>query len=235
MSRASGFRRDAKIATFNIRGPKNQVKKEEVIEDLKLYGVEICCLQETKITEEVDEEIGGYRLININSEQQSYGNGFLISPKWKHSVYRFWKESDRIAILQLDLDPDRYEVKDHTDLKMTLRKIKPAKPEKLMTVINVYAPHTGRLNESLEELEEMYKKLDTILLDLSRTKDLFCIAGDFNASQFVSITAFRNSARHIKTLESTRTVDGKITKIFNQIDYIICSQRIKHKVKNARS
>ena len=64
---------------------------------------------------------------------------------------------------------------------MTLQTIKPAKPQKLMTVINLYARHTGRLKESLEELEEMYEKLDTLLLDPTKTKDLVFIAVNLNA------------------------------------------------------
>ena len=37
----------------------------------------------------------------MGADNISYGNGFIISDKWKNSVHRCWKESERISILQL--------------------------------------------------------------------------------------------------------------------------------------
>lgn len=273
------------IGTFNVRGLAEQTKKENLVEDLKKYDVKVCSIQETKIAEELDYEVAGYRFLNFKSEQRMYGNGFVISPAWKRNVYKYWRVSDRIAVLQLSMDEDCYCAEETGDLKLKITRveklrsvrisdtkllIRRAEPKKLLTIINVYAPQTGRLRESVEELEAMYSQLDEILADLSRNKNLVFIAGDMNAkvgrveneelncigkygrghtnnsgssliefcdahSLFLTNTAFKKSARHVTTWESTRMVNDREIRIFNQIDYIICHQNIKKTLLDARS
>lgn len=274
------------FATFNVRGLTEDGKKQMLIEDLKKKKVEVCCLQETKISSDVDLKICGYRLINIEPEQKAYGQGFVISPRWSERVYKYWKETDRISVLQLDISPAKYEVEaSKTDLKMKITRAKTHKckimdglkikiekknPERILTFINIYAPHTGRLRESIDELDEMYSKLDELMTEFSKSRYITIICGDFNAKVgrysdantscmgqhgrgktnnsgmnliefceahklFISNTAFRHSERHKTTWESRRNIAGKEIIIYNQIDYVVCSQRIKSCLVNSRS
>ena len=92
------------IGTFNVRGLTIDYKRERLSQDLSNYHLDILCIQESKTQQRVDYEVGNNRLILLNSKSQHYGNGFLISNKWKSNVYKYWKVSDRISILQLEIN-----------------------------------------------------------------------------------------------------------------------------------
>ena len=66
------------IASYNIQGLTNKLKKIQLSKDLKLYNVDVCCVQETKITEGIDTNIHDYWVICQKTNQKDYGNGFLI-------------------------------------------------------------------------------------------------------------------------------------------------------------
>ena len=74
------------IGTFNVRGLTDEFKQEQLVHDVEKCKIDICCLQETKITENRDINIKDYRLITLQSNSRHYGNGFLISPKWKDRI-----------------------------------------------------------------------------------------------------------------------------------------------------
>ena len=60
----------------------------------------------------------------------------------------------------------------------------------------------------------------------------FCEENDL----FIANSAFKHSARHQTTWASTRTTqDGRVIRIFNQIDFIICQQRDRNIFQDARS
>ena len=59
------------------------------------------------------------------------------------------------------------------NLKLTVQK-----PKELITIINVYAPQSGRLTESLEELDELYHEPNVALNEII---GMVFIYGDFNA------------------------------------------------------
>jgi exonuclease III len=171
-----------KIATFNVRGLNEPSKQNNLIDDLKKQKIEVCCLQETKINEDKDEELQGYRLINLKPDQKAYGCGFVISPRWKNNIYRYWKVSDRVSAIQFDMDEEKFESEIVTETKLRIRKVKhDGEPKKIVTVINVYGPQTGRLTQSIDELEEMYTHLNNLINETGKQRHLTFIAGDFNA------------------------------------------------------
>ena len=51
------------IASYNIRGLTDKLKKVQVNKDLKFYNLDVCCIQETKITEDINNNIPDYWLI----------------------------------------------------------------------------------------------------------------------------------------------------------------------------
>ena len=59
-------------------------------------------------------------------------------------------------------------------------KFKKIIPKDLITIINVYAPHTQRLLENIDELDELYTDLGNVLNEFKNKSQIY-IAGDFNA------------------------------------------------------
>lgn len=59
------------------------------------------------LTININVDINEHKILTFESKQKEYGNGFIISKKWKdYFMYKFWKVSDRqqsmciIAILR---------------------------------------------------------------------------------------------------------------------------------------
>ena len=59
----------------------------------------------------------------------------------------------------------------------------------------------------------------------------FCEAHDL----FVANSAFQHRAAHVSTWESKRTINNKLLTIYNQIDYILCSKKMKRNLLDSRS
>ena len=132
------------IGTFNVRGLTDEFKQEQLVHDVEKYKLDICCLQETKITENRDINIKDYRLITLQSNSRHYGNGFLISPKWKDRIVKYWKVSDRVCVIQLKLkEHEKYKVQNNP-LNINFRITKTVQEKQLLTIINVYAPTTAK-------------------------------------------------------------------------------------------
>ena len=118
---------------------------------------------------------------------------FFISKEWRNNIHRFWKVSDRIAVLQLTVDEGTYE-KEVKNGRIIIRKVekysstvngtkvkfKKVIPKDLITIINVYAPHTQRLLDDITELDELYTDLGNIINEFKNKSQIY-IAGDFNA------------------------------------------------------
>ena len=79
------------IGSYNIRGLTDKLKKVQLSKDLKFYNVDMCCVQETKITEGIDTNIRNYRFISQKTNQKDYGNGFLIDKTLEQHMYKVWK------------------------------------------------------------------------------------------------------------------------------------------------
>jgi exonuclease III len=226
------------LGTFNVRGLKDLYKKESLAEDVDRYKLDVLCLQETKISEHVDCNIGrNHRLVSFISSNQHYGIGFVISAKWRELIHKTWKVSDRISVLQLKTKLPEYEcvqtdnlrfkflrrVNYHSKLirKRTRRKVeyqcartvetkivikrqKPtrARPTKearkderfklritrgkvkdLISIINVYAPHSGITKVDPKELETFYEQLESTRHGIEKEKasSVVLYGGDFNA------------------------------------------------------
>ena len=175
-----------KAGTFNVRGLTEEYKQIELTQDLRTYGLDICCLQETKIYEAKDIEIKGNRFINFPSQCKHYGNGFMIAPKWKDRVEKHWSISDRVCVIQFSLDDKEKYVTEQNANNINIR-IKRVKKKKLLTIINVYAPTTSRVRENPTELSEMYADIGNIITEVkNKNSSLFLLCGDFNAKIGIS-------------------------------------------------
>jgi exonuclease III len=201
--------KDFNIGTFNVRGLVNGYKQEQLSRDIEKYKIDICCLQETKIRDNTDTIVNGHRLITIQTNCQYYGNGFLISSKWKNSVHNYWKISDRIAVLQLRTDEATEEEHIQTHYKSVMNgmrmKITKKTPKKIITIINVYAPTTERVKKNMKELDDMYMQLNDLINNFKNdSTSVLLIAGDFNAkigkAEGITKVAWEN------TLEAGETI-----------------------------
>ena len=112
------------MGTFNVRGLTKDIKKDQLASDMTKYKIDICCLQECKIKDGCDETIQKARLICLPTKEISHGNGFLVSKKWEKFIYKTYKVSERIAVLQLEADGERYKCEKINDTILKFRKIK---------------------------------------------------------------------------------------------------------------
>ena len=171
------------LATFNVRGLSKENKQNQLARDIEKYNVDICCLQEVKIKEVVDKNVGNCRLITVGAEMKDYGNGFMISSKWKDAISNYWKVSERISVIQIktnksiknkNINDNNY----HTILNGTKMKISKTKQTRhTITIINVYAPTTERVIENFKELDIMYTQLNDLVNKFKKlSTSLVCIA-----------------------------------------------------------
>ena len=289
----SSQRKELTIGTFNVRGLAKEEKQELLAQDIHNYKIDVCCLQETKVKDGRDITIGEeqHKLIALPSDNRHYGNGFAVSNNWKNNVHRHWKVSDRISVLQLNTNSKQYECINTSGINLNIQptknytckcvkssetklKITTIKIKHCITVINVYTPHTERVKEDPNELDQMYAEIGETITKINSDRttktSLLIIAGDFNAkvgktkgeqclgsysrgtrntsgqtlvdfcnvhNLFITNRSFKHPARHIPTWENTRINknNGSITKVYNQIGYIICQTNKKHILQNARS
>ena len=108
--RAQG-RKIFKLGTFNVRGLTKDVKQKQLSNDMTKYGLDVACIQETKISLLINKDVDKNKLICTESLCAHYGLGFMVAPRWKDHIYRFWRVNDRISVLQLKTDqPKRKEI-----------------------------------------------------------------------------------------------------------------------------
>ena len=125
-----------------------------------IQRVDVCCIQETKILAGCDENINNHRLICSSTDNKAYGLGFMVHDRWKNNIAKVWKVNERISVIQFKINSK----KDH-----------------IITVINVYGPHTGITKTNPQEAEKFYDKLNEIIKEQRKTTSLLVIAGDFNS------------------------------------------------------
>ncbi|XP_029656711.1 craniofacial development protein 2-like [Octopus sinensis] len=123
------------------------------------YRADIGCLQETKQKSGMDLTYGNYRMILLPSDCRHYGQGFVIHKRL--GVKRWWRITDRISAIQVQIGGK-------------------GRPNAVATVINVYAPHSGRIVNAPEEIDEFYEVLTRTYLSL-QSSTLLLVVGDWNA------------------------------------------------------
>ena len=89
------------VGNFNVREIKEDVKKGQLVRDVNQHGVDECVLQETEIENAGAHKVNGSMIITFYSKNKHYGNGFVVPKKWQELIHKYWRESDRICVLQL--------------------------------------------------------------------------------------------------------------------------------------
>ena len=81
-------------------------------------------------------------IITFDSRNKHYGNAFVVPKKWQESIPEYWRESDRICVLQLSRNPDtcadgpQYECKPTGNCRVKISKIN-MKPKNIINIIKV--------------------------------------------------------------------------------------------------
>ena len=108
-----------------------------------------------------------------------YGNGFIVASKYRDKIHKFWRESDRICVLQLSEANYKCEMKG--DLKVKIVK-QGAGEKKTINIINAYAPTLDRGKKFPNEVEKFYKQLEKLTKELGKvSSSMTIIAGDLNS------------------------------------------------------
>ena len=153
------------MGSFNARGLTEDTKKEQLVRDVNQHGIDVCALQETKIENAGVYRVIGNMIITFDSKNKHYGNGFVVPKKWQEPIHKYWRESDRICVLQLSRNPDtgvdglQYECKPTGKCRIKISKIE-MKPNNIINIINVYAPTSDRAKKCPNEIKKLYKNLE---------------------------------------------------------------------------
>ena len=168
-----------------MRGLTEDTKKEQLVRDVNQYGIYVCALQETKIENAGVHRVNGSMIITFDSKSKHYG--FVVPKKWQESIHKYWRESDRICVLQLSANPDtcadrpQYECKPTEKCRIKISKIK-MKPKNIINIINVYAPTSDRAKKCPNEIKKLYKNLDKLCKEFDKApSSITMLAGGFNS------------------------------------------------------
>jgi exonuclease III len=172
------------IGTFNVRGLNDPQKQEHLRRDAEIFKMDVVALQETKMRVGTDTNLGKSRLIVHSTTDHNHGTGFIVAPKWAHAVYKTWRVSNRLSVLQLELNHredriQRYTCKVNRSRRRPGVVISKAKRRDLITIINVYAPTADLVKKDEKEITEMYASIDSLMEEFKQ--NIIFIVGDFNA------------------------------------------------------
>ena len=184
-ARGRNANRTFKLGTFNVRGLTKEVKQYQLGADMERYGLDVLCLQETKMQILLNKDINKNRLICTESVSSHYGLGFMVAPKWTEHIHRFWRVNDRISVLQLQTTQSKQQRKETYSStlvgnRLTIRKSEPV--DHMINIINVYAPTSEKVDRSREEIDVLYAQVEKLRDNFRKLKSaITLIAGDFNA------------------------------------------------------
>ena len=126
-------------------------------------------------------------IITFDAKNKHYGNGFVVPKKWQESIHKYWRESDRICVLQLSGNPDtcadrlQYECKPAGKCIIKISKIK-RKPKNIINIITVYVPTSDQAKKCPNEIKKLYKNLDKLCKEFDKApSSITMLAGDFNS------------------------------------------------------
>ena len=237
------------IGSFNVRGISSSIKKNNLVQDLTQYKLDLISIQETK-TKADDQVINGHRLITFEHTNRQGGLGFLIAKTLTPSIESYWCINERLAVLKLK--PSTNSLNSN---RSTL-------------IINTHLPTSVTTAIDSDERDNIYNEIQKLFREYQR--ETILIAGDFNSKVgkkidgenclgnfskgvrndngqrlvdfcienklFITNSSFKHPSRHITTWEgSFRNKENKIVKVYNQIDFVITSEHHKKHLLNART
>lgn len=144
-----------KIGTWNVKSIYEAGKVHNVIQEMQRLKVNIMGISETRWANSGEISINGTKIYYSGNNESHHWNGvaILVDKSTSQSVTGFIPISDRVVMIQLQTNQTR------------------------TNIIQVYAPTTDK---SEEELELFYNDIQQAL-DITKTRDITIIMGDWNA------------------------------------------------------
>ena len=91
-----------RIATFNIRGIKEERAKNNLEYDCQKYHLDIVALEETKSPSTEWTSKNGFYFHILEHKKSHYGQGFAFRPRYKNSVEKIRYVTDRICVSEMN-------------------------------------------------------------------------------------------------------------------------------------
>ena len=154
---STNTQRRSNVASFNVRGLNDALKRAALTRDLTAYKIGICCLQETKFTELSDEVINNTRIIMLTGKFRHNELGFALNKYWATRLKSYETIDDRIAIATFTLSKNAS-----------------------MKIVNIYAPTQAKSDADVKVRDAFYGQLEAVLSKMNQQTTLL-IAGDFNS------------------------------------------------------
>ena len=152
------------LATFNIQGLGDEIKQSNIDRDCVRYGMDIICLQETKVTESYEHTFptsGNKMFILDQFSGRHRGIGFVISKRMLPCVTEIKQISTNVG---------------YVDFELQSRSGLPTK----CRVVNAYSPHSRTTDVNPELRDDFFDELKCAITNVPSNHELF-ICGDFNA------------------------------------------------------
>ena len=128
------------VASFNVHGLNDALKRAALTRDLTAYKIDICCLQKTKVTELSDEVINNVRIILLQGKCRHYGLGFALNKYWATRLKSYESIDDHIAITTFTLSKNAS-----------------------IKIVNVYAPTQAKSDADVKVRDAFYDQLEAVL------------------------------------------------------------------------
>merc|ERR1712055_812098 len=130
------------VASMNADNASNRETKEQIVEKLERYNIDIACIQETHDTSNKNTNIGNYDIYRSSSDSKvkaykQAGVAIFVHKALRDSTHNVIRHNDRC--IQLTLEGDDF--------------MRP------MIICDTYAPHKGY---SMEARENYWKKVNEI-------------------------------------------------------------------------
>ena len=159
-----------RVASLNVGTLSD--REGEVVETLTRRGIDLCCLQETRLTGGIEANqarpiVGKdsvYQLYWCGNARGLGGVGILLAEKWTDKVFEVKRFNDRVMLLKLIVG------------------------NAVVTFISVYAPQAG-LPEAVKA--QFYDQLQAVCMNIPSTEVLICL-GDWNGHVGAAADGYEN-------------------------------------------
>lgn len=142
-----------KIGTWNLQGLNEAGAAKNLLQEIKLYKLDILAVQETHLKEVNIQELEGYVFYNSGGKHRRFGTGFLVKENLVEKIKKFEAVSEKLCYLTIQTE------------------------NKKLTIINIHAP----TEEKKEEEKEMfYEELERVV-NIIPKNNIKMVIGDANA------------------------------------------------------
>ena len=157
---AMGMDKRLRLGSVNVGTMRG--RSLEVVEMMQRRQLDFCCLQETRWRGGSARTIGSCKFFWMGCDEGISGVGILVAEKWIDDVIEVKRINDRLMVLRVRIG------------------------KSVLNLVSVYAPQVGR---SMEEKEEFFISLGSVLSAISEGEHLV-VCGDMNGHVGKEVNGF---------------------------------------------